>query len=343
MNVNCIVLNEPGTVDMKQVGLTEPQEDEALIEVEAMGICGSDIGAFRGTNPLVTYPRILGHEVAGRILKINNNNPKNLAVGDRVIVDPYIWCGNCYPCKIGRTNCCENLRVIGVHIDGGMREKFVHPAHLLHKLPENMPLASTPLAEPLTIALHALHRTETKVGEHVVIIGAGAIGFMAALVAIHYQATPILIDIVQERLDHAYKAGIEHIINPKTTDVIKRIGEITHGRMAEVVIEASGANSAVRATLDYVSFAGRIAFTGWPKQETSLPTNLITFKEIDIRGSRTSANEFNEAIELLSSGTVCADAIISKVITMEEIPAMIRELSDYPERHLKVNAVAHSR
>ncbi|EXU76960.1 zinc-dependent alcohol dehydrogenase [Erwinia mallotivora] len=338
MNTDCVVLQAPDRVGIRQKSLGEPGDNEALIAVEAAGICGSDIGAYRGTNPLVTYPRILGHEIVGRILSINNN-AKNLSPGDRVIVDPYIWCGKCYPCIIGRPNCCENLKVIGVHIDGGMRERFVHPAHLLHKLPEDIPLSTAPLAEPLTIALHALHRTEVKAGEHVVIIGAGAIGLMAAMVAIHYGATPVLIDIVQKRLDHASQNGIPHTINPASTAVIEQIREITRGRMAEVVIEASGANSAIRSMLDYVSFAGRIALTGWPKEETLLPTNLITFKETDIRGSRTSANEFVEAIELLSSGIIPAASVLSKVITMHEIPELIAELSDFPDRYLKVNAV----
>ncbi|KAF0658377.1 alcohol dehydrogenase, partial [Salmonella enterica subsp. enterica serovar Worthington str. BCH-3194] len=261
--------------------------------------------------------------------------------GDRVIVDPYIYCGHCYPCSVGRTNCCENLNVIGVHVDGAMQEVVTHPAHLIHKIPDNVPSEMAPLAEPLTIALHALHRANVKAGEYVAIIGAGAIGLMAALSARHYKATPILIDIVEERLRYAQKLGVPYVLNAADDQVIDVIKNITHGTMAQVVIEASGANSAIRNTLDLASFAGRISFTGWPKQETSLPTNLITYKELDLRGSRTSAGEFDEALRMLSTLEINPQDVVSKVVNLDEIPDAVKELDRYPERYLKINAVFH--
>ncbi len=337
--VKSIYLESAGNIRVAEVDYPEKKPDEALIKVESLGICGSDIGAYRGVNPLVSYPRIIGHEVVGTVIEGGEGLPETIRPGDRVIVDPYIYCGNCYPCSIGRTNCCEHLQVIGVHIDGGMREVFAHPAKLLHKVPAGIPLAAIPLAEPLTIALHALHRTKVGAGEHVVIMGAGAIGLLAAQAALHYKAIPILIDIVQERLDYAASVGIKHTVNPSSQEVKDIIDRITLGRMAEVVIEASGANIAIREALDYVSFAGRIALTGWPKSDTSLPTNIITLKEIDIRGSRTSSGEFPEALALIDKGIIAADTIISKTISLAEIPAAIKELSEYPGRYLKINAL----
>jgi hypothetical protein len=339
LKVKSVFLASAGNIRVEDVDYPVKKADEALIKVESLGICGSDIGAYRGINPLVSYPRIIGHEVAGTVIEGGEGLPENIKPGDRVIVDPYIYCGHCYPCRIGRTNCCEHLQVIGVHIDGGMREIFAHPANLLHKVPDNIPLAAIPLAEPLTIALHALHRTTLIAGEHIVIIGAGTIGLLAALVALHYKAIPILIDIVPERLDYARSLGIENIINPAASDAIAIIKRLTQGRMAEVVVEASGANAAIKNTLDYVSFAGRIAFTGWPNAETLLPTNIITLKEVDIRGSRTSKGEFPEALMLLAKGIIPADKIISKTLSLEEIPAAVKDLSANPGRYLKINAL----
>ncbi|HBN3879535.1 TPA: zinc-binding dehydrogenase, partial [Escherichia coli O25b:H4-ST131] len=255
----------------------------------------------------------------------------------RVIVDPYVYCGHCYPCSVGRTNCCENLKVIGVHIDGAMQEVVSHPAHLIHKIPDNVPSEMAPLAEPLTIALHALHRAQLKAGEHVVIIGAGAIGLMAALSSLNYKATPILVDIVDERLQYAKSLGVPYVVNSAKANVIEAVKDITQGTMAQVVVEASGANSAIRSTLDLASFAGRIAYTGWPKQETSLPTNLITFKELDLRGSRTSAGEFEEALQMLSTLNINPADIVSKVVTIDEVPEAVKELDQFPERYLKIN------
>ncbi|TDQ58083.1 hypothetical protein EDC45_1155 [Mesocricetibacter intestinalis] len=337
--INSIYLSKPGEVSIKSVDYPLKKENEVLIKVESMGICGSDIGAYRGTNPLVTYPRILGHEIVGTILETGIGIPKNINIGDRVIVDPYIYCGSCYPCSIGKTNCCEKLQVIGVHTNGGMQQVITHPARLITKVPSNIPLNNLPLAEPLTIALHALHRTKVKEGEHVVIIGAGAIGLMAALSAYIYKAIPILIDVLDQRLDYAHSIGIKNIINPNNENAEEKIKQITKGRMAEVVIEASGANISIQNTLKYASFAGRIALTGWPKTETPLPTNLITFKELNIYGSRTSKGEFEEALNLISEGKINADNIISKTISFDEIPFYIKELSEHPEKHLKINAI----
>ena len=134
--------------------MPEPKEGEALIKIHAAAVCGSDIGAFRGTNGLVSYPRVIGHELSGEVVSIPSDpalNPKGLKPGDRVCVDPYIYCGHCYACSIGRTNCCTSLKVLGVHVDGGMAEYFCHPADMLVKKPVDMDWVDAAMAEPLTI------------------------------------------------------------------------------------------------------------------------------------------------------------------------------------------------
>ncbi|MEH8161549.1 alcohol dehydrogenase catalytic domain-containing protein [Aeromonas allosaccharophila] len=338
--VKCVKLSSPSHIAIQEVPYPKKKSSEVLIRVESVGICGSDIGAYRGVNPLVTYPRIIGHEIVGRVIETGDGMLPTINLGDRVIIDPYIYCGSCYPCSIGRTNCCEQLKVIGVHIDGGMQEVISHPAHMLHKVPETLSVDSVPLAEPLTIALHAIHQTKLKNGEHVVIIGAGAIGVLAALAAMRkYEAIPILVDIVDTRLQHAKNLGVSHVINAKNEDVIAVISKITNRRMAEVVIEASGANASIQLSLELAAFSGRIALTGWPKTETPLKTNLITYKELTISGSRTSVGEFDEALTILSENIIKPSELISKVVSLGEIPALVKELSEYPEKYLKVNAV----
>lgn len=331
-------MHTPGKISLTEIDMPARQSDEALIRVKAAGICGSDIGAFRGTNNLVTYPRIIGHEIAGEIMEIGKN-PRGLKPGDHIIVDPYLYCCHCYPCSLKRTNCCEDLKVLGVHVDGGMAEYMTHPSDMLVPVPDSLIWAHVPLAEPVTIALHAVHRTRLKAGEHIAINGAGAIGLLIAMCALAYGAVPIVIDPVQERLDFARRFGIDKTINPTTHALLQTIRDMTNGRMAEVVAEASGANQAIRNTLDMVSYAGRIALTGWPKNETSLPTDLITKKELDIMGARTSAGEFDEAIDLMVTGRVNAQAVLSKVVTFDEIPKMVEEQSAHPDQYLKINAL----
>lgn len=334
-----IQFEEPWKVKKVELEQPKPKEGEALIKVKSAGICGSDIGAFRGTNPLVSYPRIIGHEIAGEVVSVPENNKKGIKTGDHVILDPYVYCGHCYPCSIGRTNCCEDLRVLGVHSEGGMVEYFTHPMDMLIKVPDDMAWELVPLAEPLTIALHGLHRAGLKAGEHISISGAGPIGLLAAMASIYYGAEPIMIDPVDERLNFAKELGVKYTINPIKEDLVDKVREYTKGRMSEVVMEASGANSAVAATLDLVSNAGRIVLTGWPKNATSLDTGKITKKEVDIRGARTSAGEFEEAIDLIYNNKVDAPAILTKVISLEQVPEIIIDIEKNPGNYMKVNVL----
>ena len=334
--MKAIEIEAPGIVKCRGISEPIPKEGEALIRVKAVGICGSDIGAYRGSNSLVSYPRIIGHEIAGEIISVSGTNPKNLQPGDRVVVDPYIYCGKCYPCCIGRTNCCNELEVLGVHRNGGMQEYFCHPADMLVKIPENMNWEWAAMAEPLTISLHGIHRGGLKAGEYCVIIGAGPIGLAAGLVAEAYGAHVILIDILQKRLDFARNMGIEYTVNSKLENPAKKIREFTGGELAQLVMECSGSNSAVRSTLDMVCHAGRITLTGWPAKETSLPTDVITKKEIDIRGARTSAGEFEEALGLICSGRVDMYKVLTRTVTVTEVPNVIEDISHNPDNYMKV-------
>ena len=334
--MKAIKLAEPWNISCVEMEKPTPKEGEALIKVVAAGICGSDIGAFRGTNGLVSYPRVIGHELAGIVESIPENNKNGIKVGDRVVVDPYLYCGHCYPCSIGRTNCCTDLKVLGVHVDGGMAEYYCHPADMLIKIPEGMTWEQAAMAEPLTISLHGIHRGGLKAGEFCAIYGAGPIGLVAGMVAEAYGAHAIVIDLVQERLDFAKKVGIEYVINSGKEDPIAKVAEITGGMMAQQVMECTGANPCVRGCLDLVSNAGRITLTGWPKKETSLPTDVITKKEVDIRGARTSAGEFQEALELIATKRVDMDQILTKTVTMDEAPAAIVDIEKNPGNYMKV-------
>lgn len=337
--MEAIKFEAPQMAACVKIQMPKRKAREALIKVKSAGICGSDIGAFRGTNPLVSYPRIIGHEVAGEILEIEESNQRGLKPGDKVIVDPYLYCGQCYPCSIGRTNCCADLKVLGVHVDGGMAEYFTHPDDMLWKLPDDMPWELAPMAEPLTIALHGIHRGGLKSGEHVVIIGAGSIGLLAGMAALTYGAVPILVDLVEERLAIGKQLGITYTVNSAAENTEEKILNYTNGKKAELVMECSGANAAILSTLDLVANAGRITLTGWPKNETPIPTATITRKEVDIVGARNSANEFEEAIALISSRRVKAEALLTETVSLAEAPEIIRKIAQAPGDYLKVNVL----
>ncbi len=333
-----VLLKKPGEIQISQLEEPSRLPDEVLIKVRSAGICGSDIGAYRGINPLVSYPRIIGHEIAGEVLEVPEDEIE-LMPGDRVLLEPYVYCGHCYPCSIGHTNCCENLTVRGVHIEGGMAEIISHPRHLLHKVPNNIPWELVPLAEPLVISMHAVKQCQTIAGEHVVITGAGQIGLLAAQYALTIGAIPIVVDPVDERLALARSLGVTHTINPVTRDALAEIKAITKDRMSEVVIEASGDARAIRGAIDYVSFAGRIALVGWPKNDIPLPTALITKKELTIRGSRNSVGQFPDSLRLISEGKVNVAALLTKTVSMDETPATVVDISEHPDRYLKVTCL----
>lgn len=334
--MRAIKLANPGEVACVEMEKPVPKEGEALIKIKTAGICGSDIGAFRGTNGLVSYPRIIGHELAGVIEQIDPDNKKGLKIGDKVLIDPYLYCGHCYPCSVGRTNCCAELKVLGVHVDGGMAEYFCHPDDMLIRMPDDLDWTLAAMAEPLTISLHGIHRGGLIAGEYCAIIGAGPIGLVAGMVAQAYGAHAILLDLVPERLAFAKSLGIEHVINSASEDPVARVSEITGGVMAQQVMECSGSNPAVRLSLDLVSNAGRVTLTGWPKKETSLPTDLITRKEIDIRGARTSAGEFEEAVELIRTKRVDVAKLLTRTVSLADAPDVIRDIEKNPGNYMKV-------
>ena len=333
-----VLLKKPGEILISDIATTERLDGQVLIKVRSAGICGSDIGAYKGVNPLVSYPRVIGHEIAGEVVEVGADEAE-FKVGDRVILEPYVYCGKCYPCSIGHTNCCENLTVRGVHIEGGMAELVSHPSHLLHKVPANIPWHLVPMAEPLVISMHAVKQAEVKAGQHVVITGAGQIGLLAAQYALVVGAIPIVVDPVDERLALARSLGVTHTINPVSCDAVAEILSITQGRMAEAVIECSGAAPAIRGAVDYVSYAGHIALVGWPKSDIPMPTALFTKKELTIRGSRNSVGQFPESLRLIAEGKVNVEALLTKTVSMEETPATVADIAEHPDKYLKVTCV----
>ncbi len=336
--MKAVVLEAPGKISIMEKSIPEAKDGEALVAIKSVGICGSEVSAYLGRGMKIRYPVTLGHEVAGEIIEVGGNTSGFIA-GDRVAIEPYIACQKCYPCSLGRTNCCESLKVLGVQTDGAMSEYFAHPVSLLHHIPDSIPWGLAALAEPLTISLHAIHRTGVKQNEHVVVIGAGPIGILTAYCAQVFGATPIILDLIDQRLEIAKKSGVGYTVNVNYENAVERIAEITNGRMAEVVIEASGSNSAVEKTLEYASYCGRIALTGWPTNETPLMTPTITRKELNIFGSRTSANEFPEAIRFISEELVDAKSIISQTVPFMGLPEGIVNMANHPERYIKIASI----
>lgn len=334
MKVLCI--EEPKKLEIKEFPKPELQPGQAVVKIEMCGICGSDVTAYKGVNPTMKYPvNGLGHEGVGVIVEIGENE-KGLRAGDRVALEPYVPCNSCYMCAAGRFNNCADIHVCGVHKDGMMAEYFLHPVQLLYKLPDDLSFRYAALAEPFTIGLHAAARARVAQGEHVVIFGAGVIGLMASFACINYGATPILIDVIQERLDYAKSHGILYTYNSREGKAEEYLREVTDGKLPEAMIDCTGAAVILEQMHNYVCYGGRIALVGWPHNPVAINTVRLMQKEIDVCPSRNSNAKFPEAIRLIHENKIPTDALITKTIRLEEVENTILDMIQSPSDYLKV-------
>lgn len=328
---------EPGKLVLEDLPRPTLTPGNAIVKIEACGICGSDVTAYRGSNPTMKYPiHGLGHEGVGTIVEVGENE-QGLKVGGRVALEPYVPDFTCHMCKEGRFNNCADLHVCGVHKDGMMTEYFSHPIRLCYQLPDELDFIRAALVEPLTIGLHGITRARVSAGDYVVITGAGTIGLMAAFGCRSYGAVPILVDVVQERLDFARRElGMPYVFNSKNGDLVEYLKEVTGGSMAQALIECTGAAPIHAAMHDYVWHGGRIALVGWPHGMTSLNQTRLMQKEIDVLPSRNSCGKFPEAIKLLQDGVLSIPQMITKTIPLEETETTIQDMIEHPGDYLKV-------
>jgi threonine dehydrogenase-like Zn-dependent dehydrogenase len=231
------------------------------------------------------------------------------------------------------------MNVLGVRMEGAMTERIAHPIKWLHKLPDDMKWEDAAAVEPLSISLHGVHRTGLRGGEYAGIFGAGTIGLLAALCAKAYGAKPILMDVVDGRLDFARSLGIEHTFNPMKQDIIQEISDLTNGEMAPVVMECSGSTKAINDSLEIVSNSGRIGLTGWAKGVIDFNQPRVLRKELNIFGCRNSYNEFQECIDMLYNKRVDVSPLINVRHSFEELVQGFDDLIENPDKYLKIICV----
>jgi 2-desacetyl-2-hydroxyethyl bacteriochlorophyllide A dehydrogenase len=313
-----IVCEKPGEFLLKEKEAPVRNENEALLKINKVGICGTDLHAYSGNQAFFTYPRILGHELASEVLEIDDNK-NGIKIGDKVVVMPYISCGKCIACRNGKTNCCTNIRVLGVHTDGGMQEQIVVPISILLKA-NHLSNNQMAIVEPLAIGAHAIRRAQVQKGEFVVVIGCGPIGIGIMKLAQIAGAKVIAIDRNEQRLQYAKeKIGVDFVVNA-TNDPVAAIAKITNGDMATVVFDASGHKEALEAGPDYMSHSGRYVLVGLSKGELTFSHPKIHAKEISILCSRNATTEdFEHVINVLDQFPT--DSFITHSVNFTEMIA----------------------
>ncbi len=293
-----VVCQKPGEFLIKEKEAPIRKEGEALLKINKVGICGTDLHAYAGNQAFFTYPRILGHELASEVLEIGENE-KGIKAGDKVVVMPYISCGKCIACRNGKTNCCTNISVLGVHGDGGMQEHITVPTNIL-LLANNLSNDEMAIVEPLAIGAHAVRRANVQKGEFVVVVGCGPIGIGIMKLAQIEGAKVIAIDMVEERLTYAKdKIGVDFVVNAGDNPV-EKIKEITNGELATAVFDASGNKYALEAGPSYMSHGGRFVLVGLSKGELTYTHPAVHAKEMTLMCSRNATTEdFEHVISVL--------------------------------------------
>lgn len=302
--------------DLEQPTIKNPQD--VLVKVKRVGICGSDMHIYHGTNPLATYPRIPGHEVAGEVVEVGTA-VKNVKPGDHVVVEPIRYCGECYACRKGRPNVCKSLSVFGVHEDGGMRESFVLPEKQLHVVDLALDWDEAVLAEPFTIGAQAVWRGGVEEGDTVLIQGSGPIGICILKMAKLQGAKVIMTDLEQERLAFAKDNGADEIINAREGSVEEKVMELTDGEGPNVVIDAVCLPSTFELGVNVVSPAGTVVVLGFDERPSHIPQLPITKKEVTIVGSRLQTNQFGKVVSLLNERKLKGNGFITHQFPLEQV------------------------
>lgn len=314
-----ITLNQPGQFSFGQ--MDEPlaaQAGEALVRVHRVGICGTDLHAYRGKMPFLTYPRILGHELGVEVVAVGDG-VSNVVVGDKCAVEPYLNCGQCIACRTGKTNCCTSLQVLGVHTDGGMRDVIVVPANKLHPA-NDLSYEQLALVETLGIGCHAVDRGQLQRDEWVLVIGAGPIGLTVIQFAQLATKNIIVMDVNPTRLDFANEHfQIAHALRADQ-EPLARIEAITHGDLPTAVFDATGNAQSMMDAFKYVAHGGRLIFAGLIQADITFSDPFFHRREMTLFATRNStAREFQRIIGLVRAGEIDTTSWVTHRAPAEEM------------------------
>ena len=323
-----IVLREPGHFELTDTPLPpDPASDEVQVRVRRVGICGTDLHAFTGTQPFFNYPRILGHELALEVVKIGPTTLQHdLAVGDLCCVRPYMNCGTCSACRRGFENACMHNQVLGVHRDGGMREFINVPIDKIHKssiLNED----EFAMVEMLSIGCHAVRRANLTPGEWVVVVGVGPIGLGVAQFAHLAGAHVIAVDITDSRLEFArHQSAIKHLVDSKK-DVLEQLKSIIPDQLPTVVFDATGNAASMMKSFNFVAHGGRLVYVGLFQGDVTFNDPEFHRRELSILASRNAtAQDFNKVIAALETRQIDVKPWITHSPSPED---MIRDFSTW--------------
>ena len=333
--MKAVVLEGPGVAHTKTVnGPPVAGPDEVLLRVRKVGLCGSDLNSFRGRNPLVSFPRILGHEVAATVAEGNPRFPE-WGAGMDVTLSPGSNCGKCASCLHGRPNACQFNETMGVQRDGALTEFVVAKAGRIYR--GDLSLKELCLVEPLTIGFHAVARGRVEEADAVAVFGCGGVGLGAVSGAAFRGAKVIGVDVDDAKLATAKKAGATEIINTRSGSLHEQLADVTDGHGPDVIIEAIGIPETYRGAVEEVAYAGRVVYIGWAKEQIAYETRHFVHKELDIHGSRNAQPEdFRAVIRMLEAKRFPVEEAVTHMVTMDETPEILAAWDRDPAQFTKI-------
>ena len=328
-------ITEPGQSGIQELQQPKPAAGELLLRTRFIGLCGTDLSTFRGKNPLVSYPRIPGHEIAATIVESGPEVPAEFEAGADVTVYPNTSCGTCASCRRGRTNACKFNQTLGVQRDGAMKGYFVAPWQKVFRA-AHLSLQQLTLVEPLAVGFHAAERGRVSKGDVVAVLGCGMVGLGVLASAVSKGATAVAVDLDDSKLSLAKRVGAQHVINSKKQSVHEALLALTDGLGPDVFVEAVGVPDTYRLAVEEVAHTGRVVYIGWAKEPVSYETKLFVHKELDILGSRNSLAEFPAVIAMLSEGKFPVAETISTTVPLEGASDALQRWSAAPEAFTKI-------
>jgi 2-desacetyl-2-hydroxyethyl bacteriochlorophyllide A dehydrogenase len=333
-----IQMPEPGKVIITDLAKPEPKEGEALLKLLYGGICGSDLGSYRGSNAYVVYPCIPGHEFSAEIVQIGPND-RGLKPGMVVTCNPYFNCGHCYSCQRGLVNACTDNQTMGVQRQGAFSQYITMPIERIYD-GKGLPAKTLALIEPFCISYHGVSRGQVKAGDKVLVVGAGTIGVLAAVAAKAKGGEVTICDIAPEKLDYAYQTfGLDHkLLNESPEAFQNGVNALTEGHGYDVTIEAVGMPQTFQNCIDAACFGGRVVLIGVSKRNLDdFFFTIIQKKELNIYGSRNALKQdFEELIDLVRSGKIDLEKIVTNEYAWTEAPRAFAEFAENAGKMLKV-------
>ncbi len=335
------VLNKPLNIEVMEVAIPTPKDDEVLLKVHCIGVCGSDVHYYehgRIGRYVVEAPIILGHELAG-VIVAKGAAVANVEVGDRVAVEPGVTCGRCDYCKSGRYNLCPDVVFMATPpVDGAWAEYVAIRSDFVFKMPDSMSFEQGALIEPFSVGIHAMNRGSVKPGDRVLVTGLGPIGLLAIQAAKMYGVTEIYAsDVVAYRRELALELGVTAVLDPAAQDVGEAIRQLTGGHGADVLIETSGNGRAIGAGFAAVRRGGRVVLVGMPAiDEIPVNINHLIDSEFDVFGLFRYANTYPTAIAALAKGGLDVERIITHKFGLDDIKQAVEMARTEKETSIKI-------